>query len=475
MRLNGCQGRGTVASAVLDRWLTDATRRRLLWAVFATMVLVAQPAYGAVEISGGLDAGRAWVGGEVSFWMRVLNTHTDASTFRVQVLGNSVELVALCAPLRGTDSAPCRPPAGQFLIAGQSESLFVGTLRVADSGDLRVTLQAVDQAGRVIAVALGSLSAIDRAWTVVEWVKNILVSLTLPFVLAFLGFKYQRRLQREQDEQRQRERELADRRAESEKQLSERATSVRLMLPVIHGYAIRYYVDLVGAYWGFARHSQGYAAAFKKPHSNDPAQIRVADAARDGMLREAALAFIKMHLVHREFYEQVGGMYLATIVAEELLTSAFARFDRSVIPPGNDTRPEVTRLLDALQETSLEDASTTPPAAREKAGPSRRHVLNRVKFDEFLASAKTEAKDAYDKVENRLKGWLETEGHEDGLACAQLYGDILNNEMNIALQQWYGDVPRLDVSSRRQLCLEICEGLDQQVRQQALKYLGLAG
>jgi hypothetical protein len=78
-------------------------------------------------------------------------------------------------------------------------------------------------------------------------------------------------------------------------------------------------------------------------------------------------------------------------------------------------------------------------------------------------------------VENRLKGWLETEGHEDGLACAQLYGDILNNEMNIALQQWYGDVPRLEVSSRRQLCLEICEGLDQPVRQQALKYLGLAG
>lgn len=425
-----------------------------------------------IEASGGLDASAAWVGNTVGFWLRIRNNDTVPSQLRFQVVGTGLTLVAFCTPLSGSDSSPCQKEA-TVTIDQASERLLGGALEVVDSGDYRVTLQGVDTRGSVIAVPLGSLSATSRAWSVIEWLKNLGISLTLPIVLAFLGYKYQSRLQQEQDDRKGREQTQADERAKIEKALAERATSVRLMLPIVHQYAIRYYVDLAGSYTEFAKYANVYADSVK----NAPADQDSKEAAETGerALNEATYRFIKLNLIHREFYQHVGGLYLATRFAEDILIAAFARLAASLLPPGEPTITALVKMLDALQEPPATAGAMTATPAREHdtSGVTRMRVLNRAKLEQFLGAANAATKQAHDTIKARLKSWLDQPGHEDGLNCAQLYGDVLNHEMDLALQQWYrDDVAKLDVSEYGKLGEEICEQLGP-AKERALVYLGL--
>lgn len=425
----------------------------------------------SIEASGGLDASTAWVGNRVGFWLRIRNNDTVDAQLRFQVVGNGLTLVAFCTPLTASGGSPCQNDA-TVTVARASERLLGGTLEATDSGDYRVTLQGVDARGSVITVPLGSLSATSRAWSVVEWVKNLFISLTLPIVLAVLGFVYQRRLQRDQDERKEREQAQADARAQIEKALAERATSVRLMLPIVHQYAIRYYVDLAGSYTEFARLAQIYAEGEKT--APDPVDAQKAAKAREWALGEATFRFTKLNLIHREFYQNVGGLYLATRIAEDIVSAARARLDTSLLAPSEPTRKAVIKILDLLQESPTTAMTTHGAPARDQdtSGVSRMRVLNRAKLDEFLDTSKG-AKDAHDTIKARLGAWLDQPGHEEGLKCARLYGEVLKHEMDLALQQWYGDIAKLDVSEFGNLPETICDDLDRSSKEVGLIYLGL--
>jgi hypothetical protein len=444
------------------------SRTRVGWfarmCVVAVIAAAAAPrAIAAIESSGGLDADSAWAGGQVSFWMHIRNDQTvPLSNLRFQIVGTGVELMAICWPMRAGDAAPCSNDPVVDLPA-ESERLFTGRLRAVSAGAHRITLQGVDADGRVITIRLGSLSAANRAWSVVEWTKG----LALPFVLGILGYAYQRRLQREQDARKNREELQAAARAKAEKALSERATSVRLMLPIVHQYAIRHYAELASASKQLAASGTAFAESV------------AAGAPDETALNDATFRLIKLHLNNREFYEHVGAMYFATLTGEDVATEAFSRLNEAVLRGQHQATKALTTILDALQQPDppLVGQQTSHPSPAESPRPSlgRKRVMNLVKLEQFLESSSAETREAYDAIRNRLRSWLGAPGYENGLACATLYSMVLDHEMSLALEQWYGDAPTLRVPAACEtICGEICEELDRTSRgSKARRYLNL--
>lgn len=427
------------------------------------VVLGGQAPVPAIEASGGLDAATTWNGGEVSFWIRIrTRSDTALSQLRFQIVGNDLELVAICTPFERTDGSPCqRDPVVAIIPAGVERQLS-GTLHARSSGQHRPTLQAMDGSGRAITIPLGSLTVDNRLWSVVDWLKDLAVAI----VLAVFGYALNQKIKKEQNERKDREDAHAAERSRAAKELEERGASVRLMLPIVHQYGIRHYVDLAGAFQRFALHGQTYAS--NADNADKAGSLDVQDVS----LQNAAFELIKAELIFREFYQQVGGLYLSTLIAEDILGTAFDSLHRSLLPQGHPGSVALTAMLDALQGPAPAQPTPLTPATFSAA---RMLVLNRVKFGQFLAGSDQAVRDAYAAITARLKDWLDSTEHEDGLGCAEIYANVLTHETNMALEQWYRDVPKFDVGKCRAVAERICEALEGEAATRARSYLRLSG
>jgi hypothetical protein len=383
---------------------------RIMWKwLIVLMSLTAVAAHAAdqpVVITGGSGGAHAWVGSATPFWIRVQNnSSTTLTTLRIRLLGD--EVGGLCWKTASTDGVQACSPAPTEV--GVGETLFLrGEMTARSAGDWRpqLLLSWTTSAGSpVTAVQLGNLKVDSYSWSWAQSITTSLKDLALPIVLAIAGIIYQRREKaRDQD------------RLERETQRTDRAETLRIMLPKSHEYATKYYASL-------EMRSRNLSKAIAK-YQKQPTPAGLDD-----------LTFWVVSLYHanRLLMADVGAYYFKDRMGEELALGGFSALNGSIFDEQDEAGFALTALLDLLGTKMLMPQGTFNKQIEKAPRADHRQ----------LAVLRT-----------RLQDWMESPGWNQGFAGIEIFSAVLNFEMNRPYENWYEAKEWLDLDDRKIAAVE---------------------
>jgi len=449
-----------------------------------------EPAEGAAKepivITGGSAAAHAWIGDAVPFWVHLQNNGTERlSRVSAQLLGGSAQLGALC--WQSGPSAQCSDTPADVMPGGSL--LLSSTIKWDAAGEWRPQVLVLRQKLAAVAptvsdpkvpvaasaVSLGSVTVESKRWSWAQWVVGAIGSIAMPLAVVALGALFsnrqkeretreQARLTREADDRLRQEHQLAENRAAAEKleaenrlmqerhlaetraeaekieaerrlkqerelaaaraaseaERDERAETWRLMLPKSHRYATRYYAALSGIADSLCESVKICREALEEPGEVAP---------RLGRVRYHIVMFYR---VHRAFTNEVGGWYLKSRVAEELIVLTLDGIEASIFNGHmyEDASDAVTMILNNLED-----------------GPS---VMPPANFAKVLKEIEAKNPAEVDCLTFRLRDWMAQEGCDEGIAYFLLFARVLDYEMNRVYVNWYGEGQQLELDEREQ-------------------------
>jgi hypothetical protein len=332
--------------------------------LFAAAVVTAQEAGGplaesesdasrSLMVSGLLGVSRVDAGEQVSFQMTLTNgsDRTLNNVLVAHVGGAHVTLrsASWCSGVSWESLTGNQCIVAASLAPNQS-TMVSGVLLAAEPLSANITAT-VDWTGtarggdptasvRSRAVTMiGSLTVED--WRV-RWMTSTsswVTAFALPIVVAALGYAFQRRLNK-QDQQRKQE----------EDGRAERAEAWRLMLPVSHEYAVKYYAGLVEAAKSMVKRTGAIVSDQTRPEDVDAAHL------------EGFYSWLMLH-ARRRALQQTGAYYFKNHVGELLVPSLFGAYWATFVQEADPTAAGVTtnqqrvhRLLDrVLSDIEIEE------------------------------------------------------------------------------------------------------------------------
>lgn len=357
-----------------------------------------------VVITGGSGAAHAWVDSPSPFWVRVQNNGTaPVGNLMIQLVGD--EFGPLCwktaGPASGCSPAPTDLGAGAVLF-------LRGAMTPHVAGDWRPQLilsWGTPTASSVTAVPLGSLKVESYSWSWVQAITESLKNLALPLVVAGIGIYYQNRLKRRETEH-----------DAAEKTRTERAETLRIMLPKSHDYATKY-----------------YSALEMRSRNLGKAILNYSRQRTDDALDELTFWVVSLYHANRLLIAEVGAYYFKDRMGEELAIGAFGALNDSLFDGHDSASFALTDLLDLLGARMLIPQGT---------------------FYKLMRGASQGDKDQLAGLRWRIQEWMASGSWNDGLEGILVYSRVLGFEMNRPYENWYETKESLDLDEQQRKVVE---------------------
>ena len=420
-----------------------------------------------VVLSGGLSRTEAIVDEPFSFWVTIRNKTAQATSDIRFLRLDSTDYVVKEICWYGAKGETCWRPAatagaapGSFsastsgiaiaanLASGQSLA-FWGVLRPVRSHDSQTVTVLIlwtnaDASTSLSAVDLGRFSvpgAWQRFWAGLKEVINPFKDFVLPAVLVWIGFGFQRRLQKLEDERRKQAEEIAEARRKQERELEdsrrkqereieaarlkedERRTQINQtwnkMLPQSHRLGTRHYMPISGTALETAKYLQLILEERKKGAQADSQLL-------EKLKRRGYFCFLRLRRALFHLSTHAGGFYFKNRVGEALLPISFIRFCDKYDQGCELVQKNLSALL---QEMELNELFST--------------FLQKLDGEKGV---KPEVHTLYQEGWEYFKDWTDSTSLESALPFLQIFQAILIFEMNRPYEHWYGRQEKLRLS-----------------------------
>lgn len=397
-----------------------------------------------VVLTGGAGVTRVWANEPVPFWLKIRNDgNVPLSQFQVRSLSADIVLQTICGAISAPGAAECVPVPQD--IPAEEHITLRGSLVPLNAGNYRPVLlfawTTPALTSESAALELGTVSAESYAASWASTIGGVIQGLTLPIVLAVLGYIYQRRLQSEQDKTRRQEahldlqrreqeadleRKRQERRQELERQRQEQqrqieqarrereaertqiAKTLTLMLPISHRYATQHYARLEV----IARNLvQAVVRYRKKPNEDD---------ALEGLYH-----FIRLYQRIRVLTRSEGAFYFKDRIGEEIVVAALEAYDNAMFRNYKEAALAISTVLDAVQQQPDLTLATF------------------VNLRKPYADGVSEIGGSLVITERRFRDWIGAADADEGLGYLRAFRAVLNYEMNKPYAYWYGQFETL--------------------------------